>query len=226
MNLIDVAALLRQGGLDAWRAWSQQEQPGLALDWLMGRGELQDVCQPLAALSGVRQDPLHHPEGTAFTHTVHVVNAMAKICRREQLGSHETFRFMLAALLHDVGKAVTTRYDPAREKWTAYGHDVAGVPIAAEWLNRLGVAATDTAWIAAMVRHHMVHCRPPEQITKKSAAKLWLRLLQEGADYGDLALVMEADARGRPPLPGGLSQAALRMGGLINETRTEVLFHA
>lgn len=47
------------------------------------------------------------------------------------------FSFMVAALCHDFGKAVTTEYNNEKKKYTSYGHDLKGIPLAETLMNRL-----------------------------------------------------------------------------------------
>ena len=56
----------------------------------------------LQPLEGVKQSPKHHPEGDALYHSLQVF----ELARDERPYDEE---FLLAALLHDVGKAI----DPA-----------------------------------------------------------------------------------------------------------------
>lgn len=154
----------------------------------------------LKALVGVPQDPGHHPEGDAFEHTCHVTDCMADIVSREELVDERRDLFMLAALCHDMGKATTTKWNAEKGKWTAWGHDEAGVPIAETFLRPFRLSPDETEFILKLVRWHMAHCRPA--YTEKAVRKL-ARELQPAA-IADLLLVMEADCGGRPPLPKGL----------------------
>ncbi|MHB8115109.1 MAG: HD domain-containing protein [Acidithiobacillus ferrivorans] len=77
----------------------------------------------LRALQAVPQRPDAHPEGDVWIHTGRVLAAAG------QLRSGDKKRdiiLMLGALLHDLGKASTTRRDP-QGCWRAYGHEQARV---------------------------------------------------------------------------------------------------
>ena len=78
----------------------------------------------LYVLKDVPQSPVHHPEGNVWNHTMQVVDIAAGM--REE--THDARVFMWAALLHDVGKAKTTRH--RRGRITAYDHDKVGAPMA------------------------------------------------------------------------------------------------
>ena len=59
----------------------------------------------LEALIGVHQDPEHHPEGDAWTHTMLVFDAAASLhgVTKNPTG------LMFSALCHNFGEAVTTQ---------------------------------------------------------------------------------------------------------------------
>lgn len=65
------------------------------------------------ALRGVPQNIEWHQEGDALEHTKLVVNSMYD--HLKQLKKHHSWyeeTMLLAAIFHDVGKAITTKYDP------------------------------------------------------------------------------------------------------------------
>src|ERR671929_1252663 len=82
----------------------------------------------LDALAGVKQSPRHHPEGDALYHSLQVF----ELAREERPYDEE---FLLAALLHDVGKAI----DPSDH-------------VAAAMQALEGSITERTAWLIA---HHM-----------------------------------------------------------------------
>ena len=55
-------------------------------------------------LIGIEQNPVYHPEGDVWNHTMLVIDEAAKL--REEVSA--PFYFMISALAHDFGKAVTT----------------------------------------------------------------------------------------------------------------------
>ena len=72
--------------------------------------EMRKMCQlsvwfpELEALIGIGQNPRFHPEGDVWTHTMQVLDEAAAL-RGE---AKEPLWFMLSALCHDLGKAVTS----------------------------------------------------------------------------------------------------------------------
>ena len=77
----------------------------------------------LRALQAVPQRPDAHPEGDAWIHTGRVLAAAGQLrCGDKK----RDIILMLGALLHDLGKASTTRRDP-QGCWRACGHEQARV---------------------------------------------------------------------------------------------------
>jgi tRNA nucleotidyltransferase (CCA-adding enzyme) len=179
---------------------TQWSNPSQYLRFMRDEGRLP---QELAALNGVQQNPKNHPEGCALSHTFCVVDAAADIMSREGIVADRRVMFLMAALCHDMGKAVSTFFHPEKQKWVAYGHDVEGVPIALRFLE--SIQATD--WlkdrVLLLVRYHMTHIRL--EFTPKAVRKI-ARVIQP-LTIADLVLMMEADCAGRPPIPSGLPAA-------------------
>lgn len=103
----------------------------------------------LGQLKTTPQNPVHHPEGSVWNHTLMVLDNAAE---RRHL-SQDPQVFMWAALLHDLGKATTTKERKGRI--TAYDHDREGQKLAEKFLREL---TNDTKFIrevAKMVRWHM-----------------------------------------------------------------------
>jgi tRNA nucleotidyltransferase (CCA-adding enzyme) len=103
----------------------------------------------LNALVETPQSPEHHPEGSAWVHTMLVVDNAAKV---KELSENPRV-FMWGALLHDLGKAPTTKI--RKGKITSYDHDKVGAELCREFL---GVFTDDQEFIkgvTALVRWHM-----------------------------------------------------------------------
>jgi hypothetical protein len=134
--------------------------------------ELPDRFQLYAALmlplENVKQHPKYHPEGDVLYHSLQVFDLAL-----DQLPYDE--EFLLAALLHDVGKGI----DPT-------DHVTAGLA-ALE-----GFISPRTAWL---IEHHMdVHL-----ILDGSIGARAHRRLRENESYEDLLLLGECDRDGRVP---------------------------
>jgi hypothetical protein len=122
----------------------------------------------LLSLEKVRQSPLHHPEGDVLYHSLQVFE-LAK----EQRPYDE--EFLLAALLHDVGKGI----DP-------YDHVAAGLSVLE------GMITERTQFL---IEHHM-HALEYKKGTL--GARLW-KHLEASENFEDLLLLRELDSAGRVP---------------------------
>ncbi len=120
----------------------------------------------LAPLETVKQNPEYHPEGDALYHSLQVYELA-----RDALPYDEEFQ--LAALLHDVGKAIDPR-----------DHVAAGL----EALE--GHITERTAWLIA---HHM-EAGALRDGTLGIRAR---RRLAAAEDFDDLMLLCDCDRRGR-----------------------------
>lgn len=146
----------------------------------------------LAAMHGVPQDPVHHAEGDVRIHTEMVCRAMAASPAWRARDPIARERTMLAALLHDVAKPrCTVVQDDGRVR--SPGHSPAGAIMAREILWRAGLPASHREPICGLVRHHQV---PYHAIDRDDARAVVIRLSQS-THADDLALVCEADVRGR-----------------------------
>ncbi|GAB4207678.1 MAG: hypothetical protein OHK0022_36230 [Roseiflexaceae bacterium] len=180
-----------------WLKWAAQgRDPVAGLQALDQSGWLALYPQ-LAALQGCPQDPRHHPEGDVWTHTLHVCAAAARIAEREQHKGEERALLLLAALCHDLGKPATTVQSPDR-RIRSLGHAEAGVGLAEAFLTQIGALRRLVEPLLPLVREHGVHYGM-QQVTPRAVRRLAARL--KPATLTQLALLVEADYGGRPPLP-------------------------
>ncbi len=133
------------------------------------------------------QNPAWHPEGSVWNHTLLVVNRAAEI--RASVPEEWREALMWAALLHDVGKAVTTRPD-----LTSPGHDEAGGPLASSFMERLRAPKKLAQQVELLVRLHM----RPGQLHQAGASEGAWRRLHRQVPLEILALLHWADSTSRP----------------------------
>ena len=154
----------------------------------------------LAATRGVPQDPEWHPEGEVHIHLGLAGDQAARIARRDQLDAHETATLVLAAVTHDLGKAVSTRID-ANGRITSNGHNITGVEPARTFLLRIGAPGRYGDKILPLIREHMCHSPEGHQGTiSDSAVRRLIRRLDHansGPSIEDWARLVEADKAGR-----------------------------
>ena len=157
----------------------------------------------LQHLIGVQQEPEWHPEGDAWVHTLHCIDAMAELTK--DLDPKERMINMVAILCHDLGKATCTRYEMKNGamRWTSHGHEAASVPLAEQFFKRISCGFRDAAKafsrIAPMIGNHMV--REPDIKDDRQIRHLAEKLYP--ATIVDLCNVITSDNSGRPPMPKG-----------------------
>ncbi len=198
------------GEWEKWAAKSVRPSRGLAV--LEATGWLQHFPE-VAALRGTLQEPEWHPEGDVFTHTQHCLDALAADAEWTASAAPRRRLLMFGVLAHDLGKPATTVFVEKRGKmrWTSPGHESAGGPIAQNFLRRIGAPLDYDASVAGLVIHHLAHHHGNTEFTDTRVRRLARKLAPATID--DLAVVMRADANGRPPLPSAEIHA--RIGELV-----------
>ncbi len=142
----------------------------------------------LEAQSGVPQNPVHHPEGDVWTHTMQVLDEAAAL--REE--AKEPLWFMLAALCHDFGKAAAT--EEINGALHAYGHERLGLPLARRFLGRITSEVKLTKYVLNMTELHM---QPNNKAREASHDKAFMTLFDQSVCPEDLLLLAKADHMGR-----------------------------
>ena len=151
----------------------RREYPDLELDEAMDEIEsrvdrFQVYESLLLPLENVRQSPKYHPEGDVLYHSLQVFDlAQSELAYDED--------FLLAALLHDVGKAIDK-----------HDHVAAGL----EALS--GFVSPRTAWL---IEHHMAIQADREGTLGVRAS----RRLRQSESYDELVLLGQCDRQGRVP---------------------------
>lgn len=132
------------------KALMQSARPEIYFDILRRAGALEVWFKELAALIGVQQNPKYHPEGDAYVHTMLVLREAAEMREAAQ----KPLNLMLAALVHDLGKAATTTQDQNGNSHSCE-HEIAGVPLLSAMLSRIGAGKDMLAYCENMCRLHM-----------------------------------------------------------------------
>ncbi len=205
------ATIAKERVAEEFMKWAvKSSRPGRIAEYLKASGW--EVHFPeIGRLAGVPQDPGWHPEGDVGTHTMFVVDAAANIAAREKLEGDDRAVLIFAALCHDFAKATTTmqRERDGKMRWTSWGHEADGGPMARAFLDRIGIKSGITDRVVPMIENHLAASSIGREATPRAVRRLAMRLAP--ATITDLLRLIEADYSGRPPLPAGLPEGAIRI---------------
>ena len=186
MNLEELAPERIYGELN--KALMKAERPSIFFEEMRKMGRLSQWFPEIEALIGVPQSPKYHPEGDVWTHTMMVLDAAAKL-RSDAIYPEG---FMMAALTHDLGKAVSTVVEG--ERVTALGHEKTGIKPARKFLRRISLENRMERYVLNMVELHM---KPNMLASDLSSRKATSKMFDRSCCPEDLLILAKADHFGK-----------------------------
>lgn len=185
---MDLSALTKERVMgETEKALLKADKPSIYFEELRAMDALKDRFPEIEALIGVEQNPIHHPEGDVWNHTMRVLDEAAKL-RSE---AKNPIGFMIASLCHDIGKTITTAVVNGRIH--AYGHEYEGLPLVEQMLNRITNHVKLKAYVLNMVELHM---QPNKNAECSSKKKTFMHMYDRSLCPEDLLLLAKADAIG------------------------------
>jgi putative nucleotidyltransferase with HDIG domain len=158
------------------------EQPSIGFKLLFDSGLLQRIFPQMVELAGAQFiEGIGHKDN--FYHTLKVLDNTAE--RSENLW------LRWAAILHDIGKPATKRFEEG-QGWTFHGHEVIGGRMVPKIFNQLKLPlGEEMKYVRKLVE---LHLRPisltNENITDSAIRRL---LFDAGQDIDDLMILCESD---------------------------------
>lgn len=178
--------------LVAERVWAElhkallERTPAAFFQVLKDCGALRVVFPEIDALFGVPQPAKYHPEIDTGVHSLMVLEQAARLS--------ELAEVRLAALLHDLGKALTPS-----ECWPSHhGHERKGLPVLARLCERLRVP-NHFKMLSGQVMQYHTHCHRALELRADTLADMLQTLgaFKPVSRLDEFLKACEADARGR-----------------------------
>ena len=172
----------------------EADTPSIGFKILEASGVLEHIVPELQRLKGVDVvDGRDHKDN--FYHTLEVLDNVAE--RTSDRPAEETRWLRWAALLHDIAKPQTKRFDP-EQGWTFHGHEDVGARMIPD-LFRTWRLPTDERmdYVQTLVR---LHLRPIALADEKVTDSAVRRLLYEAGDaIDDLMTLVRSDVTSNNP---------------------------
>lgn len=172
---------------EEFRKMMLANRPSTGLRLLKDTGVLSVIFPELEQLFGVEQrKDFHHKD--VFDHTLQVVDKISK--------KTDKFELRMAALLHDIAKPQTKRFDEEKG-WTFHGHEELGARMSERIGRRMRLPLATIKYLKKLIR---LHLRPMQLVDESVTDSAIRRLIVEtGDEMEDLLVLCRADITSKNP---------------------------
>jgi tRNA nucleotidyltransferase (CCA-adding enzyme) len=169
----------------------KSSKPSIGFELLKDLGVLKYFPELKALISCV-QDPIYHPEGDVWIHTMMCLDELSRILKEENIADEYRKLYLFYAILcHDFGKPFCTK--EINGKITSHKHESLGIEPTISFLSKLTNEKKFIEIVSSLVKNHLI----PFQLYLAESSLKAIKRLSLKVNIEDLCLVCLADCLGR-----------------------------
>ena len=169
----------------------KSSKPSIGFELLKDLGVLKYFPELKALISCV-QDPIYHPEGDVWIHTMMCLDELSRILKEENIvDEYRKLYLFYAILCHDFGKPFCTK--EINGKITSHKHESLGIEPTISFLSKLTNEKKFIEIVSSLVKNHLI----PFQLYLAESSLKAIKRLSLKVNIEDLCLVCLADCLGR-----------------------------
>ena len=169
----------------------KSSKPSIGFELLKDLGVLKYFPELKALISCV-QDPIYHPEGDVWIHTMMCLDELSRILKEENIvDEYRKLYLFYAILCHDFGKPFCTK--EINGKITSHKHEALGIEPTISFLSKLTNEKKFIEIVSSLVKNHLI----PFQLYFAESSLKAIKRLSLKVNIEDLCLVCLADCLGR-----------------------------
>lgn len=166
-------------------------KPSIGFELLRKLGALKYFPE-LEVLIDCIQDPIYHPEGDVWIHTMMSLDELARILKEENIQDEYRKLYLFYGILcHDFGKPFCTKEIDG--KITSFKHESLGIEPTISFLSKLTNEKKFIEIVCSLVKNHLT----PFQLYLAESSLKAIKRLSLKVNIEDLCLVCLADCLGR-----------------------------